>query len=293
MELQQLRTFRTIADTGSYTKAAQLLGYTQSTVSAQIKNLEQTLQAPLFTYEHRQLSLTITGRRLLPLTTQLLSDYQAIAHLNASTQLSGQLRIAAPESLTIYQLPPILQAFRQAYPLVQLQLTNATCQYNRQQLMAGEADIALMLWPELPADRLVDHDLGPVPMSCVVSGQNEAQLTDLLTGDLPWIINEPDCSYRNQFENYLWQTRHQRLVPMELWSIEAIKKMVVSEVGYTYLPTLTIQPELQAGTLRTVATPIVNEIHAHLLTRASMATQPLVAAFIAMARANWPTIPAD
>jgi len=288
MDIRQLMTFRTIADTGSFTQAATLLGYTQSAVSNQMKHLEQELTAPLFIYEHRQLTLTATGKRLLPLTENLLTDYQAIQHLASDSPIAGTLRIAAPESLTIYKLPPILAAFRQAFPAVQLQITNATCRVNRQQLTTGETDLAFMLWPALTSTALVDHDLGPVPMTCVTSPETTATFDTLTTTDtLPWIINEPDCSYRNQFEHYLWQTAHQRLQPMELWSIEAIKQMVISHVGFSYLPTMTVQSALQQGQLRAVTTPIANEIHAHLLTRKNTTSQPLIQAFVNLVQARW------
>ena len=273
MDIRQLKTFRTIADTGSFTKAAQLLGYTQSTISSQIKQLENTLGAPVFIYEHRHLNLTMTGQRLLPLTEHLLHDFQAIEALTTTTHLTGNLRIAAPESLTVYQLAPLIRKFRQQYPDIQLQLTNATCRFNQQQLMAGEADIALMLWPQLTTTTLIDHDLGPVAMSLVTSPDNDAD----------FIINEPDCSYRNQFENYLWEACQLRPTIMELWSIAAIKPMVSSNLGYSYLPTMSVQAELTKKTLRSVAIPLDNQIHAHLLTRKSQAQQPLIAAFTTMA----------
>ncbi|WP_158727548.1 LysR family transcriptional regulator [Levilactobacillus enshiensis] len=281
MDIRQLTTFRTIADTLSFTQAAQLLGYTQSAVSSQIKHLEAELKAPVFAYEHRQLSLTTTGKRLLPLTEHLLSDYHAIQALSTNDTMTGTLRIAAPESLTIYRLPPILAAFRQAYPAVQLQITNATCQYNRQQLLAGEADIAFMLWPALTATDFIDHDLGSVPMTCVVSPRSATSLTgQTVANTLPFIINEPDCSYRNQFERALWHTHHQRPQLMELWSIAAIKQMVTSGVGFSYLPTMTVAAELNQHRLKAIATTIPNEIHTHVLTRKSSATQPLIQAFL-------------
>lgn len=226
----------------------------------------------------------MTGQRLLPLTEHLLHDFQAIEALTTTTKLTGTLRIAAPESLTVYQLAPVIRKFRQQYPDVQLQLTNATCRFNQQKLMAGEADIAFMLWPQLTTTTLIDHDLGAVAMSLVTSPDNDADFATLVRQTkLPFIINEPDCSYRNQFENYLWQACQLRPTIMELWSIAAIKPMVSSNLGYSYLPTMSVQAELTSQTLRAVPAPLDNQIHAHLLTRKSQAQQPLIAAFTTMA----------
>lgn len=289
MEIRQLITFRTLVDTGNYTQTAHLLGYTQSTVSTQIKTLEQDLGAPLFSYRHRQLTLTNTGKRLIPLADHLLTDYQAIQQITTPTILSGPLKIAAPESLTIYQLPPILAEFRQRYPQVQLQLTNATCKYNQQQLIAGEADIAFMLWPTLTTTRLIDHDLGRQPMTGITSIHNTADFDQLSRSQLPFIINEPDCSYRNQFEHQLWQQHHRRPPLMELWSLEAIKQMVASDVGYSYLPTMTVQAAIDHRQLRAIPTSITNEIHAHLLTRQSSQLMPVITAFVDLVKQRWST----
>lgn len=284
MEIRQLRTFQTIVETGNFTQTAKLLGYTQSAVSAQMKSLEQELGAPLWDYRHRQLTLTDAGTRLVPLARQLLADYQAVQDLTRPQQLRGTLHLAAPESLTIYRLPPILTAFRQAYPDVKLVLTNATCRYNQAQLIAGTADVAWMMWPSLTSTGLTDTDFGEQAVVGVVSPQFSGEFADLK--GLPFIINEPDCSYRNQFERQIWGDWHWRPQIMELWSIAAIKTLVASGVGFSYLPRLAVQAELDAGQLREVATPITNEIHAHMLTRKSN-QNPLVSAFVEIAKKNW------
>ncbi|HAT54652.1 MAG TPA: LysR family transcriptional regulator [Lactobacillus sp.] len=287
MEIRQLTTFKTILDTGSFTKAAKTLGYTQSTVSAQVKALEQETGS-VFRYERRQLSLTDTGKRLLPLAEQLLADYQQINHLTEQDKITGTLKIAAPESLTVTHLPAVIQAFREQYPDVDLQIANATCSYNQQRLLDGDADIAFMMWPTLATTSLIEHDLGEQSISLVTAANKHRTFAQLIRDrHEPFIINEPDCSYRNQFERTLWGDFHQRPQVMELWSIAAIKEMVESGIGYSYLPTATIAQELQNGRLTTIDNPIHNEIHAHMLTRKQTRQQPLIEDFVQTTLANW------
>ncbi|WP_164505025.1 LysR family transcriptional regulator [Companilactobacillus hulinensis] len=281
MEIRQLVTFRTIVDTGSYTKTAELLGYTQSAVSAQVKELENELSAKLFDYSHRKLILLDAAKRLLPLTEQLLDDYQAIQKIAQTDKLSGTLNIAAPESLTIFQLPKIITNFKRSYPEVQLQITNASCKFNQKKLIEGEADIAFMMWPKITTTSLIDYDLGIQDMVCVVSGENHDSFDNMnFVNQMPFVINEPDCSYRNQFERSLWSDFHMRPDVMELWSIEAIKNIVASGVGYSYLPKITVEKELQNGLLRVIEVPIENEIHAHMLIRKNSRKQHLVESFV-------------
>ncbi|WP_164509346.1 LysR family transcriptional regulator [Companilactobacillus jidongensis] len=281
MEIRQLITFRTIVDTGSYTKTAELLGYTQSAVSAQVKELENELSAKLFDYSHRKIILLDAAKRLIPLTEQLLDDYQAIQKISQTDTLSGTLNIAAPESLTIYKLPKIISAFKNSYPDVQLQITNASCKFNQKKLIDGEADVAFMMWPEIHSTVLVDYDLGLQDMVCVVSGADKKDYDDIdFVSKFPFVINEPDCSYRNQFERTLWSEFHLRPDIMELWSIGAIKNVVASGVGYSYLPKVTVEQELSDGRLREINFPIKNEIHAHMLMRKNSRKQKLVESFV-------------
>ncbi|MCF6161213.1 MULTISPECIES: LysR family transcriptional regulator [Furfurilactobacillus] len=288
MEIRQLTTFKTILDTGSFTKAAKTLGYTQSTVSAQVKALEQELSGSLFKYERRQLFLTDTGKRLRPLADQLLADFQQVKHLTDQSSVAGTLRIAAPESLTVTHLPTIIQNFRQQYPDVDLQIANATCSYNQQRLQDGEADIAFMMWPSLTTTALVEHDLGEQSLTLVTAADKHKTFAQLISErHEPFIINEPDCSYRNQFERSLWGDFHRRPQIMELWSIAAIKEMVESGIGYSYLPTATITKELQNGQLVAIDSPIHNEIHAHMLTHKQARQQTLIDAFVNVTLSNW------
>lgn len=281
MEIRQLTTFKTILDTGSFTKAAKTLGYTQSTVSAQVKALEQELSGSLFKYERRQLFLTDTGKRLRPLADQLLADFQQVKHLTDQSPVAGTLRIAAPESLTVTRLPAIIQVFHQRYPDVDLQITNATCAYNRQLLQDGDTDIAFMMWPSIADSNLIEHDLGKQSISMVTAATKKKTFTQLIHDHHePLIINEPDCSYRNQFEHALWNDFQQRPQVMELWSISAIKEIVASGIGYSYLPTETVKHEVLDDRLQIIDTPIHNKIHAHLLTRRQMRKQELTDSFL-------------
>src|SRR5690606_16915793 len=105
MELRQLRTFQRVATTLSFTRAAEELGYAQSSVTAQVRSLEDELSVRLFDRLGRQVSLTDAGQRLLEYATRLLNlAEEARLAVTESGEPSGQLVVAAPETLSSYRL---------------------------------------------------------------------------------------------------------------------------------------------------------------------------------------------
>src|SRR4051794_25715284 len=113
MDLRQLKTFRAVADSLSFTRAADALDYAQSSVTAQIRALEDELGVRLFDRLGRRVALTEAGLRLLAYADKMLDLADEAAHAIAEgDEPSGQLIIAAPETLSTYRLPPLLKQFR-------------------------------------------------------------------------------------------------------------------------------------------------------------------------------------
>ncbi|MEG0438163.1 MAG: LysR family transcriptional regulator [Solibacillus sp.] len=257
MEIRHFITFRKVIEMGSFTQAAEHLGYTQSTVTSHIQALEEHLGAPLFNRMGRKVSLTDIGTKLLPFTQEILDTYGKIEGITSEGQeMRGELKIAAPESLTVYRLEPILREFRRKFPHVSIRLTNATCGDNKKAILNGHADLAFVMLPQMQHSDLIIHPLMDEPI--VLVGNPDCSLTILderyknqkLNECL--ITNEKECSYRRIFEEYL---REQRIAPastMELWSIEAIKRCVMSGLGISYLPLMTVKSEIQEGTLKVI-----------------------------------------
>src|SRR5262245_13626548 len=119
MELRQLLTFQTIAETGSFTRAAERLGYVQSNVTAHIQALEGELGVVLFDRLGRQVRLTLAGRRLLDYAGRILTladeACDAVSHA-----LSGEVLISAPETLCAHRLPVLLRLARSELPHAQV-----------------------------------------------------------------------------------------------------------------------------------------------------------------------------
>ncbi|KRM76877.1 LysR family transcriptional regulator [Secundilactobacillus collinoides] len=279
MEIRQMRTFKTVAETGSFSQTATLLGYTQSTVSAQMKQLTEEVGTDLYSYQKRQFTLTDAGARLLPAITTLLVDYAQVKTITDTKRLRGHLAIAAPESLTTHLLPGMITRFRQQHPDVTLQISNATCLHNEDKLMRGEVDIAFMMWPMTVNNHLVDYDLGLQDM-VMVNGTERPYTSFFPDHNATFLTNEPECSYRTQFENSAWQLHQRKFPTVELDSIAAIKAMVASGLGFSYLPRETVEAELHNQYLYEIPSDVTNRIHAHLLYRKAEQQRELIQAFM-------------
>lgn len=200
----------------------------------------------------RKVKLTDVGKRLLGYTEEILSTYSKIENIaNDEKAVRGELKIAAPESLTVYRLEPILSEYRKKYPHVSIKLSNATCGDNQKALLNGSADVSFVMLPELRDSNLTVHLLNKEPI--VVVGSPDSTMNVLnkkLTEAL--ISNGKDCIYRTMFEKYLEEREITSSQIMELWSIEAIKQCVMSGLGITCLPFMTVIEELHQEKLKII-----------------------------------------
>ncbi|MED4226964.1 LysR family transcriptional regulator [Neobacillus cucumis] len=257
MEIRHFVTFKKVIEFGSFTQAAEHLGYTQSTVTSHIQALEQQIAAPLFERMGRKVMLTDVGKKMVPYTQEILDTYRKIESIASEEKdVRGELKIAAPESLTVYRLEPILREYRKKFPHVSISLSNATCGDNKKALFNGSADIAFVMMPRLQDLDLITHSLLDEPIVLVGSPDCSLGILDKRYVNRKinecFITNEKECSYRIMFEEYL---RDRGIVPsytMELWSIEAMKRCVMSELGIACLPLITVKDEIKEGRLKII-----------------------------------------
>lgn len=143
MELRQLNTFRTVASTLNFSRAAEVLNYVPSNVTMQIKALEDELGVRLFDRLGKQLMLTTAGMRFLTHVQSILDkldEARSDVHENENL-ISGTLTISANEVLCAYRLPTVFQQFRSRYPGVRLIFRSVPNQELKQTLFEGTADV--------------------------------------------------------------------------------------------------------------------------------------------------------
>ncbi|HVU14696.1 MAG TPA: LysR family transcriptional regulator [Phototrophicaceae bacterium] len=255
MDLRQLKTFQTVAATLSFTRAAEQLDYAQSSVTAQVRALEDELGVQLFDRLGRRVTLTDAGERLLDYAEKMLklADEAALA-LAESSEPTGKLIIAAPETLSTYRLPPLLKQFRTRYPRVQLILRSFLVPETLARLADGSVDVAVLL-TDAPPD---SNGLMIVPLveeHLLLLAAPEHHLNDggcVQPDDLrdeSLLLTEAGCSYRGAFENRLLARGVRPTTTMEFGSVEAIKQCVMANLGLTLLPEIAVCSEVNQGKL--------------------------------------------
>ena len=161
MELSELKTFQKVATLLSFNRAAEVLHYAQSTVSAQIKALEDELGVPLFDRLGKHIVLTDAGEQLLKNARRLLAIHEeTFAEVRGRRELRGSLTIRIPQTIATYYLPPVLVEFQSRYPRVRFEFNSCTVPTLAQELSAGTIDLAFLLTESVQSANLETAVLG-------------------------------------------------------------------------------------------------------------------------------------
>lgn len=151
MDLANLSAFIAIAETGSFSGAAERLFLTQPAISKRIAGLEQQLDVRLFDRLGREVTLTEAGRALLPRAYQILNvlDDTRRALTNLTGAVSGRLTLATSHHIGLHRLPPLLRTFTRQYPAVALDIQFMDSEQAYDEILHGRAEIAVItLAPE-------------------------------------------------------------------------------------------------------------------------------------------------
>lgn len=245
-------SFRAVADTGSFTRTAEQLGYVQSNVTAHIQALEQELDVILFDRLGRRVQLTSAGQHLLEYASQILR-LAAEAQSKVSAGSANKILISAPESLCAYRLPALLRKTRQQLPDLQVQFSPMANTNFRQHILAGTIDLAFTLEPLSQADNLYCEALSQEPIVLLAPPDHPlAQGQQVGVHDLDretLLLTEASCAYRMRFEQALHASAFVPQHVLEFSSVEAIKQCVIAGMGVAVLPKIAVARELAQGDL--------------------------------------------
>ena len=144
IDVDQLRTFIAIVETGSFTKAADVVHKTQSAVSMQMKRLEERLDRPIFARDGRASKLTEDGERLLDYARRIVKlNVEALAAFD-DAELTGRVRLGLPDDYADRYLPEIMARFSRAYPGVELTVMCEPSVELVERIDANELDLAIV-----------------------------------------------------------------------------------------------------------------------------------------------------
>ena len=245
--LKQLRAFCHVARLGSVSRAAESLFLSQPAVSLQLGALESELGVPLFERFGRRLNLTREGQALYDLARPLIDGLDSLEgdfHTRLRGLSAGELNIAAGSSTILYLLPPLVQAFRAAYPDVQLKLHNVTGKDGLALIRSDEVDLAVGSMLDVPNDL----DYAPVqsydpmlitPLDHALTRKTELRLEDLSPYGL--ILPPKRLTTYRLVDLVFQQRRVPYTVALEVGGWEVIKQYVAMGLGISIVTGICIE----------------------------------------------------
>lgn len=255
MQIESLKVFCDLAETTSFTKAAQINGVTQSAVSQQISSLETKFAAALIERSKKRFTLTKEGETLYKYSKQIVQSYDELRHKIQEIQnvVTGTIKVVTIYSIGLHELPPYLKKFLKKHPTV-----NVSVEYRRatqlyEDIISGMADIGLVAYPQkdprlhvtsLAEDMLVlichpDHPLAQKP---------RVKLSEIASHK--FIAFEPDIPTRRAIDKILRDRNVEVDHAMEFDNIETVKRAVEIDAGISIVPR---SPVAQEVTKKTIA----------------------------------------
>lgn len=257
MDIKNLVTFIQVAELSNFTKAAQTLGYSQSTISFQIKQLEQELDCQLFERINHTVALTERGRELLEYAHKItrLAD-EMIDDAKEEPEIHGNIRLAMADSLCSSLLDHSFLEFRNRYPGINLRIANAGTDELLRLMNHNEADAILTLDSHLyNADYVIvgEEEIKTyfvASPSHSLATASHLDIRDLL--DHPFILTEKGMSYRRLLDETLAAASLEVRPVLELGRTDLICNVVEQGIGISFLPEYVIRDRIEAGTLVTL-----------------------------------------
>ena len=290
MEFRNLKTFEVVATFMSFNRAADVLHCTQSTVSAQIKSLEDDLGSPVFERLGRRIALTPAGEELLLYTRRMLDYEKEIrSAIKGRRETMGMLSLRAPQSVAVAHLPIILTRFQKRYPRVGFDISN--CGYHRlaEELRTGVIDAAFLMADDLDVPDLHTTVMRTEPLFMVASPSSDLaprsalSLKDLAGHTL--LLSKHDCGYRMELERSLQESGVEVAAIIELNSLEALIQCVGAGLGVALLPGVVAEPALKDGRLVALDWETPLETRLFLIRHRDKPLQGVFGAFIAVVEA--------
>jgi DNA-binding transcriptional LysR family regulator len=260
MDLVQLEHFLAVVEERTFTRAAERVSRTQPAVSQSIKRLEDTIGTPLFARDAHEVTLTEAGKLLAAHARRMvgLRD-EALRQIGELTTMkAGTLAIAAYESAAVYLLPAPLRGYLTRFPDIKVALYRSCVTDIPRQVMDREVDIGFVkaapAFHELRLTEVhVDQLVLIAPPDHRLAGRADARIDDLAGESF---VLHSQCSTTAGMVHQVFEQHAIRLkVAAELWSFENIKSFVREGVGLALVPGVSVQADLQAGTIARIPMP--------------------------------------
>jgi len=254
---RRLQVFHTVARLLSFTKAAESLHMTQPAVTFQVRQLEEYFNTRLFDRTHNRISLTEAGQRVYEFADRIFDLYAEMENAvrDMTGEISGVLIIGASTTIAEYMLPALLGDFKKKYPDINVHLKVSNSDGIVHMVENNDIDLGVVEAPVMNKNLVVeecrkDRLVAIVSPQHNLAQQQKVRLPELL--EAAYIDREEGSGTREVILEYLSKLGMNSTdvhVSMELGSPEAIKGAVEAGMGVSIVSEVTINKELQLGTL--------------------------------------------
>jgi len=239
LELDVLRTFVAIAETGSFTAAANTVFRTPSAVSMQIKKLEEVIGRPVFSRDARSVTLTTDGEILLTYARRLLALNREAVSKFVLSEISGVVRLGSPDDYGERVLPSVLKRFARSHPSIAVDVVIDVSTNLRRRIANRQLDITLLTCTDAASDPTAEILLSePIVWAGAKGGC--AHLRD----PLPLSLWEEGCSWRAAALQALATTdRKFRIAYMSAYSAGQ-RAAILADLAVAPLPKSFLGPDM-------------------------------------------------
>lgn len=250
MELRTINTFLKVAATQNISRAARILGYSQSAVTVQIRQLEKELGVQLFERIGKKISLTERGMEFTSYANEIVRLMnQALTFANIEGELEGSLRIGGVESVSTAILPEMIYSFHKQYPKVKLLMKSGTVEELMEMARQNEIDLLYTLDCKIcKSEWKCATQKKEKIVFVTLYDQKIAETESIPIEELiqkPFILTERGAAYQYELERLLAEAELEIHPILELGNTDTIIKLLKRGMGYSFLPEFTVKKDLE------------------------------------------------
>ena len=253
MELRNLITFIHVAELGSFTKAAEQLGYSQSTISFQIKQLEEELDCLLFERINHTITLTERGRDLVSYAHRIRELTEDFKESLDKDECTGHIHIVTPDSVCEDMIYSNYIDFHNRFPGISIKFTTADTTVMFDMLDHNEADAIITLDSHSYHSDYVIAKEEPLSMHFVTSknsrfaGKKNLKMRDIASE--PFVLTEYGQGYRRVFDKELAKKSIEITPALEIGRTDIITHIISKSNMISYLPDFVTKDLIESGEL--------------------------------------------
>jgi len=235
--IRELKTFVCVARRGTFAAAGREVGLTQSAVSAQIKNLEDTLGVALFDRTGRAANLNAAGQRAVALAEEILQLFGRMGSPDSANDFRGALRIGAISTAQTGILPQALVLLRSKAPFIEASLVPGVSLNLLSQVDAGELDLAIMIKPPFSLPKELHAEvIAKEPFVLIMPANTQGDDPRQILSDNPFIRYDQRSFGGRRVTQFLRERKLEVQQTLELDELDAIVKMVRAGLGVSLVP---------------------------------------------------------